>query len=182
MSWRIGYWCSYGEGEIHQVLKKCINTLLQNKFEVLADFATEKKELTHSKALFEALKDYEKKHGVNDLLSILTSRIVLGCTKKNAQIRIDIFLRVPTKDKEAEDIFKDMIIEWVENNSLTFAERFFRLPKITEDISDRYLDNPLEKALKKSFGYDFQYKVLIRCEKSFAGHEEIREKLYEILH
>lgn len=180
--WKLGYWTSYKEGEIHQTMKKCIKLLLRDKFKIGANLLTQKKLIKNEKGLLEALKAYEKKHGVNKLLEIFNDRLRLNCTRKDAKLEVDIILRMPTSSKENEETFKNMVIEWVETNSLTYAERFFRLPKITEDFSDRYLDNPLETALKNLYGYDFEYRILIKCKKVFPEHQELRKELHAILH
>ena len=74
-----------------------------------------------------------------------------------------------------------MIAAWVEEKPLTFSERFFRLPKITEDIADRYLDNPLEQTLKRAFGFSFRYKIVIKYEGERIDFQVLRKKLYKAL-
>ena len=92
-----------------------------------------------------------------------------------------ILLRTPSDSQDSQELFKDIVVSWIEENPLSFSERFFRLPKISEDIADRYLDNPLEKLLKRKFGFHFQYKLIIQSKDyNCSGLELIRKKLYQI--
>jgi len=165
MGWIIGSWKILGEGEVHQAIKKCANILVENNFKLTANLIAEKKEIESGRELYEVLKDFEKHHGVNDLLDVLTNGLNIGCINNSSEkITIEVLLRTPSDSQERKQLFKDMVSAWVEQNPLTFSERFFRLPKVTEDMADRYLDNPLEQSLKKTFGFHFQYKVIIKCE------------------
>lgn len=182
MKWTIGSWKILNEGEIHQAVKKCINVLVENSFKLTADLAVEKKELEYGRELYEVLRDFEKHHGVNDLLELLTKGLNIECVNNDsAGINIKILLRTPSDSEQRRQLFKDTVSAWVEQAPLTFSERFFRLPKITEDIADRYLDNPLEQTLKKTFGFHFQYKLVIKSEGESAKYEKMREKLYKAL-
>jgi len=182
MSWIIGGWRILNEGEVHQDLKKCINILLEHKFTLQANLMLEKKAVEYGRELYEVLRDFEKHHGVNDLLKVLTTGgLKLECNKNQDKIVIEILLRAPSDSEEREQLFKDMVSAWVEENPLTFSERFFRLPKISEDIADRYLNNPLEQSLKKIFGFHFQYKVMIKYEGTSSNFEDLRKRLYRAL-
>lgn len=182
MSWKLGGWQIYDEGPVHQTMKKCINILIDHGFTVGVDLAGEKKRLEYGKHLFETMMAYEKSHGLNDLLEILTQGLTLECTKDNKKIGIEVLLRTPSDSEENKELFKSMIIDWVEQNPLTFCERFFRLPKITEDIADRYLDCPLEQSLSRIFGFNFRYKIVIEFKQEAPELEGLRKKLYKSLH
>lgn len=181
MGWLIGGWRILNEGEVHQAVKKCINILVENKFSLTADLAVERKEIEYGRELYEILRDFEKRHGVNDLLEILTSGLKIEGARDADKIIIEILLRAPSDSKERQQLFKDMVSAWVEENPLTFSERFFRLPKVSEDIADRYLDNPLEQTLKRTFGFHFQYKVVIEYAGETLKLKELRKGLYRAL-
>lgn len=181
MGWIIGGWRILNEGEVHQALKKCINILRENEFKLQADVSTEEKNLEYGRELYEVLRAFEKDHGVNDLLEVLTAGLKIECVKNSDRITIEILLRTPSDSEDRRQLFKDMVEAWVEENPLTFSERFFRLPKISEDIADRYLDNPLEQGLKKVFGFHFQYTIMIKYEGTSLKFQGLREKLYRAL-
>ncbi len=178
MGWAIGGWRILDEGEVHQVLKKCINILVENKFQLITNLPTERNKIEYGRELYEILRDFEKHHGVNDLLGILTNGLKLEGVKDSSKVTVEVLLRTPSDSEERQQLFKDMVSAWVEANPLTFSERFFRLPKIGEDIADRYLDNPLERSLKKIFGFHFQYKVMIKYEGTSSNLEDLRKRLY----
>ncbi|MFH1519497.1 MAG: hypothetical protein ABIE75_02880 [Candidatus Omnitrophota bacterium] len=181
MAWIIGGWRILNEGEVHQVVKKCINILVENKFQLTTDLVIEQKEIEYGRELYEILRDFEKHHGVNDLLEVLTAGLKIKCLNHSNRINIEIILRTPSGSEERRQLFKDMVSAWVEENTLTFSERFFRLPKVSEDFADRYLDNPLEQTLKRTFGFHFQYKVVIKYEGDGINFERLRKKLYKAL-
>lgn len=182
MGWIIGDWRILDEGEVHQVLKKCINLLLENKFKLRADLIVNNRAIDHSQELYEVLRNFEKHYGVNDLLELLTgSGLKLECNKNQDKIIVEVLLRSPSDSEERSRLFKDMISGWVEENPLTFSERFFRLPNINEDIADRYLDNPLEQSLKKIFGFHFNYRIIIKYEGASLNFENLRKRLYRAL-
>ncbi len=182
MSWAIGGWRIFEEGTVHQALKKCINVLLESGMRIEVDLPTEKKPVEYGRGVFEILDEYEKKHGVSDLLEILTKGLNIKCFKdKELRIQIAVILRLPSDSQEHMDLYQDMVTAWVEENPMTYCKRFFRLPKITEDIADRYLDNPLEQTLKKTFGFHFHYKITIACPLETPQLEELRKNLYRAL-
>ena len=149
MGWIVGGWRILNEGEVHQALKKCIDLLLDQKFILQADLITEKKDLVYGKDPYELLRDFEKRHGVSELLEVLTKGLKLECKERHDKIIVEILLRTPSDSEESKQTFKDMISAWIKENPLTFSERFFRLPKIGEDIADRYFDNSLEQSLTR---------------------------------
>jgi len=181
MGWLIGGWRILNEGEVHQAVKKCINILVENKFRLTAELVAERKEIEYGRELYEILRDFEKRHGVNDLLEILTNGLKIESVRDADKIIIEILLRAPSDSQERQQLFKDMVSAWVEENPLTFSERFFRLPKVSEDIADRYLDNPLEQTLKRTFGFHFQYKVVIKYAGETPKLNELRKGLYRSL-
>lgn len=182
MKWKIGEWQVYDEGEVHQTLKKCLNILIDKGYHIEAVLGRDKCEISKDKNLFKNLKDYEKKHGVNDLLEILDEGLDITCEKKGGPaLSIKTNMRFPSDSDESKTAFKEMIIEWVDQNPLSFTERFFRLPKITEDPADRYLDNPLEKVLEKTFGFHFKYKISISCHTDIPDSQDVRRALYKAL-
>lgn len=182
MGWVIGGWRIFEEGTVHQALKKCVNVLLESGMRIEADLLTEKKPIEYGRGVFEALNEYEKKHGVDDLLEILIKGLKVKCFRdEELQIQIGVILRLPSDSQEHMELFKDMVTAWVEENPMTYCERYFRLPKITEDIADRYLDNPLEQTLKKTFGFHFNYKITITSSRETPKLEELRKKLYRAL-
>lgn len=189
MGWIIGDWRILKEGEVDQVLKKCIKLLLKHKFTLRADLIVEKRAIAidsrpieYRRALYEILRNFERRHGVNNLLEVLTAGgLKLKCNNNQDEIIIEVLLRTPSDSEESSRLFKDMVTEWIEQNTLTFCQRFFRLPKIREDVVDRYLDNPFERSLKKIFGFHFQYKVMIKYEGTSLNFEDLRKRLYRAL-
>lgn len=181
MAWKIGDWKILGEGKVHQVLKKCINILLKNQMQIVVKFLDEHIKIENGKEVYEILRDFEKLHGVNDLLEVLLNGLNLECGRNSETIEIKVLMRTPSESEEHKKLFMDMIVAWVDQSYLTFSERFFRLPKITEDIADRYLDNPLEKTLNKTFGFNFNYKIIIECKKETPALEVLRKKIYQVM-
>jgi len=183
MAWRLGEWKVYYEGEVHQVTKKILMTLWDKGFKTVADFRTERKEiLPKDKGLFEVLLNYEKEKGISELLGLLTKGLKIKATKDGQWLDLALYMSSPEESEEKRRLFKGAIIEWVENDELTFSQRFFRFPKISEDFADRFLDNPLEKMLKKTFGFNFRYKVLIHCRTDSKELQKLRSPLYKILY
>ena len=178
MGWVIGGWRILGAGEVHQVVKKCINILVEEKFTLQAHLAAERKAIEYGRELYEILREFERQHGVNDLLEALTNGLRVECSRDAERITMEIVLRTPSDSDERRQLFKEIVTAWVEENPLTLSERFFRLPKVSEDLADRYLDNPLERTLKRTFGFDFQYKAVIRYEGQSVKLQELRKKLY----
>lgn len=181
MGWVIGGWRILREGEVHQALKKCINFLLEENFSLQADLTTETKEIQHGREFYEVLRDFERSHGVNDLIELLSNGLRIKASKNGDTVVTDVVLRTPSDSEERCGLFKDTISAWVEENPLTYSERFFRLPKISEDIADRYLDNPLEQTLKKTHGFHFQYKIVSRYEGDSENFTDLRKNLYRAL-
>jgi len=185
MAWTIGNWQEFKEGEIHQVLRRSIKLLEDNGFSLKVDFITEKKKLPSQKpegGLFEILKEYEQEKGVGVLLEVLIRGLVILKAKKNdLLINLQLFLRSPQDSEKNIELFKEIIANWVKEDKLTFTERFFRLPKITEDLADRYLDNPLEQVLRKTFGFHFKYKLTISSLVDSPESQKLREALYKII-
>lgn len=185
MGWRIGDWQDFKEGQIHQVTKRCVRLLHDNGFSTEVDFATEKKKIHFGKpegGFFEILKEYEQDKGIAVLLEVLIRGVViLKAKKKNCEIDLRLLLRGPEESQEKVELFKEMITSWVKEDSLSFTERFFRLPKICEDIADRYLDNPLEQVLRKTFGFHFKYKLIISSPDDSLESQRLRETLYKII-
>ncbi len=169
------------EGEVHQALKKCINFLREENFSLQADLKTETKEVHNGREFYEILRDFERSHGVNDLLELLSNGLRIEATRNGDTVVTDVVLRTPSDSEERCGLFKDTISAWVEENPLTYSERFFRLPKVTEDIADRYLDNPLEQTLKKTHGFHFQYKIVSRYEGDSENFTDLRKNLYRAL-
>ena len=182
MAWKIGEWQTYDEGQVHQVLKKSINILRDHGMTVSVSLGMEERKLEHGKGLYEAFLGHEKVHGVGDLLEILARGLHLACTKNNVgEIDVTLRLRTPSDSEENRGLFKDMVAAWVDANPLSFTERFFRLPKMAEDLADRYLDNPLEKSLTKMFGFHFKYRIVIKNESDLPDLSDLRKALYRVL-
>lgn len=182
MAWKIGAWRAYDEGQVHKVLKNCVDILLDRGMTVSASMGREERKLEHGEGLYEMLLSYEKEHRVGDLLEVLAQGPHIACTRNGVSaIDIMVQLRVPSDSEENRKLFKDIVVTWVDKNSLTFTERFFRLPKLTEDIVDRYLDNPLEKSLTRMFGFHFTYRVIIESKNSLPDLSELRKTLYRVL-
>lgn len=183
MGWTIGAWRILGEGQVHQSLKKCLNIVLASSADVTIDNAAMlERQVRGGREVYEALRQHEKIYGTRELLKVLSEGLKITCTKQGSgTITFTVLLRTPSVSAEQAGLYKDMIGEWVEADPMPFTDRFFRLPKITEDVADRYLDNPLEKSLKQTFGFDFQYKILIHGENDYPDVEPLRKKLYQTL-
>ena len=186
MSWKIGRWREYAEGEIHRTLKRCLAVLTSQGFSVEVDFGVEKKPVEASAkegGVFELLQAYEKQHGVAVLLELLTRDVVnIQATKdSDLTINMELILRCPEDSDQQVETFKEIVANWVKEDQLTFCERFIRLPKISEDAMDRYLDNPLEQVLRKTFGFHFKYKLLISSPANSPESEAVRQALWKII-
>ena len=184
MGWRIGDWQDFEEGQIHQITKRCVRLLHDKGFSMEVDFAMEKKKIHFGRpegGFFEILKEYEQDKGIAVLLGVLICGVViLKAKKNNCEIDLQLLLRNPEESQEKAELFKAMIISWVKEDTLSFTERFFRLPKICEDITDRYLDNSLEQVLRKTFGFHFKYKLIISSPEDSVESRKLREALYFI--
>lgn len=186
MSWKLGLWQEFKEGQIHHVTKRCLRLLHDADLTMEVDFITVKKQIHIQQpegGFFEILKEYEKEHGVRKLLDLLTCGMVIIRAKKgnHETVNLQLFLRAPEDNQEKIDLFKEIISDWVKEDCLTFVERFFRLPKICEDFADRYLDNPLEQVLRKTFGFHFKYKVIIHSSVDSPAPQKMRESLCTII-
>ncbi|MBE3093623.1 MAG: hypothetical protein IMZ52_01225 [Actinobacteria bacterium] len=79
MSWRIGDWQEFKEGQIHQITKRCVRLLHDKGFSMEVDFATEKKKIHFGRpegGFFEILKEYEQDKGIAVLLGVLICGVV----------------------------------------------------------------------------------------------------------
>ncbi|MDP8214353.1 MAG: hypothetical protein RAO92_06580 [Candidatus Euphemobacter frigidus] len=184
MSWRIGEWIIYTEGEVHQVLKRCLNYLWENGYSTSIKLPGGDTELKSNPAgLFDFLQAYEKEKGIAQLLSLLFKglKINIECHKARA-FEIRLIMSTPEDSEDRKTLFKDVICSWVEKDELSFSQRFFRFPKMSEDFLYKFLENPLEKVLKKTFGFHFKYKVILRCRGEVDELEPVRKSLCEILY
>ena len=186
MTWKIGRWREYAEGEIHRTLRRCLELLHRNGCVVEVDFGAERKRVdTQAKngGVFELLQEYEKQHGVTVLLELLT-RDVMNIQAKGTggpTINMELILRCPEDSEQQVELFKDIVATWVQEDHLTFCERFFRLPKLSEDLTDRYLDNPLEQVLRKTFGFHFKYKLLIGSPDDSPESQSLRQAMCKLV-
>jgi len=185
MGWKIGDWQDFKGGQIHHVTKKCLQVLHDNGFNMEVDFVAQKKKVFYEKpesGFFEILKEYEQEQGVAILLDgLIHGAVVLQAHKNGCVIDVRLFLRGPQDSQEKVELFKELIASWVKADTLSFTERFFRLPKIDEDIADRYLDNPLKQVLRKTFGFHFSYKLIASSSNNSAESNVIREALYKTI-
>jgi len=185
MGWRMGDWHDFKEGQIHQITKRCVRLLHDNGFSMEVNFAMGKKKIHFGRpegGFFEILKEYEQDKGIAVFLEILICGVViLKAKKNNCEIDLRLLLRAPEESQEKVELFKAMTSSWVKEDSLSFTERFFRLPKIYEDIADRYLDNSLEQVLRKTFGFHFRYKLTISSSNDSVDSQKLREALYKII-
>ncbi len=131
---------------------------------------------------FEGMMAFERGWGVKALLKLLfKGELGLRAERRDVALEFRIYLRIP-EDRERKVVeFKNMIAEWVSADKLTFSERFFRLPNMSEDVASRYFENPLEHQLRKTFGFHFKYKVIISSASDCAESHEIRAVLYKML-
>jgi len=108
MGWMIGGWRILREGEVHQVFKKCINILVEEKFTLRARLGSTSKELEYGRELYEVLREFERQHGVNDLLEVLTAGLRVECSKDSERITMEILLRTPSESEDQRRLFKDI--------------------------------------------------------------------------
>ena len=186
MNWRIGDWQIFKEGEIHAAIKRCIRLLQDQGFRIESGLITSEGQEIDYRApeggFFEKLNECEKERGIEILLeSLIQGRVILRAKKADVEIDFRLFLHAPEDTQENLKTFKEIITEWVKQDKLSFTERFFRLPKISEDIADRYLDNPLEQVLKRTFGFHFKYKLIITSPDISCDGQKLRESFYKIV-
>lgn len=182
MSWTIGAWSILKEGRVHQSLKKCLNIVLASDADVNIDSPTLVQEVSDDRTVYEAIRTYEGKYGAKALLDMLSEGLKITCKGGDGSvINFTVLFRTPSASQEQANLYREMIAEWVESDPMMFTDRFFRLPKITEDMAARYLGNPLAKSLKQAFGFGFQYKIIIERENGNPGLEPLRKKLYGAL-
>ena len=159
MSSIIGLWNTYHRGEVYSALDRLLRYSVKSGFQIKSMFSGVESPIKSAEHLFNQLKDFEKKEGVRKLLDILTSGLELTYEQKGeVRSKTHILLRTPEGKPEDLKAFKSMIANWVENSDLSFMERFF------ESSQPLFLHTPLERGLKRKFGFRFQYKILVTQE------------------
>ncbi|MBU1858253.1 MAG: hypothetical protein KKC28_14845 [Verrucomicrobia bacterium] len=185
MRWEIGHWHKLKEGQVNKAINICIGILWDNKFDIEIQIDEEAKRLRSSEpdhGFFETLVAYERSKGISVLLEhLMKGDIVVRAKKDECEIRLQLLLRAPENSDDNRKEFKEMIVDWVKEDGLLFCERFIRLPKINEDIINRYLDNPLEQVLRKRFGFHFEYKLIISSPCDSTDSLNLRKILYKVL-
>jgi len=152
----IGLWNTYNRGEVYSTLDRLISYLVRRGVKIKSTFNEARSPIKSTEELFDQLKDFEKKQGTRKLLDVLIAGLELTCEdSKKIRTKINILLRAPERSTEDLKVFRSMVANWVENSDLTFMERFFKSSQAL------FLHTPLERGLKRKFGYVFQYKVLI---------------------
>jgi len=152
----VGLWDTFNRGEIYSALERLFNYLIKSKSQVKTMLKGNELIINDADQLFNELKYLEIKHGVMKLIDILIAGLELTCEQqdKNSS-QVTILLRTPQGSPKDLEIFKNMIMSWVETRDLLFMERFFKSSQAL------FLHSPLERGLKQKFGFQFQYKVLI---------------------
>ncbi len=174
----------FPEGEVHQILKRCLNLIWEHGYSASIILPDGKAELKpNPMGLFEFIREYEEEKGLAALLDLLLKclRIVIADDKAR-RFEIRLVMGAPEESKERKALFKDVICSWVEKDELSFSQRFFRFPKVSEDFLGRFLENSLEIVLRKTFGFHFKYKIIVRCQNEAAELEPMRKSLYKILY
>ena len=157
----IGLWTTYNRGEIYSALDRLLSNLAGRGFKIGSSFAGEELVIKNAADLFEQLKALEKRAGISKLLDILINGLELTCVENNKGMRtkINILLRAPERNPGDLEVFRSMVSNWVENNELTFMDRFFK------SLQALFLHTALERGLRRRFGFGFQYKILITQER-----------------
>ena len=125
MTWKIGQWREYAEGEIHRTLKQCLQVLATNGFRLEMDVVTERITLDPSAqdgGFFEAVKDYEHRCGVEVLLDVFARGMTIHArSDRGLEVALQIFLRCPEDGEEQVGMFKDIITNRVKQDTLTLC-------------------------------------------------------------
>jgi len=152
----VGLWDTFNRGEITSALERLFNYLTKSKSQVKTILKGDELIIKDAQQLFHELKSIEKKHGVRKLIDVLISGLELTCKQQEKNTsKVTILLRTPQGNPKDLEIFKNMITSWVETSDLSFMERFFKSSQAL------FLHTPLERGLKRKFGFQFQYKILI---------------------
>ena len=150
----VGLWDTFNRGEIYSALERLFSYLKKSKSQVKTIINGNELIIKSAEQLFNELKILEIKHGVMKLIDVLIAGLELTCEQQNSS-RVTILLRTPQGNPKDLEIFRNMIMSWVETSDLLFMERFFKSSQAL------FLHTPLERGLKQKFGFRFQYKVLI---------------------
>lgn len=153
----VGLWDTFNRGEIYSALERLFSYLTKSKSQVKSIINGNEVIIKSAEQLFNELKILEIKHGVMKLIDVLIAGLELTCEQQNSSW-VTILLRTPQGNSKDLEIFKNMIMSWVETRDLLFMERFFKSSQAL------FLHTPLERGLKQKFGFRFQYKVLITQE------------------
>ncbi len=152
----VGLWDTFNRGEVYSALERLFSYLTKNKSQVKTIINGNELIIKDAEQLFNELKILEIKHGVRELIDVLIAGLELTSEQQGKNdSKVTILLRTPQGNPKDLEIFRNMVTSWVETSDLLFMERFFKSSQAL------FLHMPLERGLKRKFGFRFQYKILI---------------------
>ena len=155
----LGLWNTYHRGEISSALEKLFRDLRHRGYQLESQLAGQRSFITNAEDLVTRLKELEQRQGVRSLLELFSAGVEVACTHRNrTQMTIHVLLRVPDRQPGDPADFRSLVANWVENNERTFMDRCF------QSAQPLFLHTPLERGLKRRFGFRFQYKILMTHE------------------
>lgn len=159
-----GLWNNYRQGEVYRALEAIIDGLLKRGYHIHASSIGPKKRIASGQEFLQMMKGYEQKQGLENLLELFWRGLRLeGIKGEEVKIGIEVYLRMPEENEDRRNLFKEMIVNWFANQKITFSEKFFKHSR------EKFLPHQLERALKRSFGFQFNYKILMSFEDAAGG-------------
>jgi hypothetical protein len=156
-----GLWNNYRQGEVYGTLDAIINGLVKKGYRLRLDSIDLEKKITGGEELFRTLRDYEEKKGLEKLLELFYRGLKLEAVKgEGIKVDIEIYLRMPEESEDRRNLFKEMIANWFVNQEISFSEKFFKQSQV------KFLPHRLERVLKRSFGFQINYKILMVFKKN----------------
>lgn len=154
----IGIWNSYARGEVYSTLTSLLNRFLKHGISMHIALGNTDFVVDSHDDLMNAFVRCEKEAGLKSLLDELERGVKLSgqdpvTSHKNTVI---LLMHFPEDRGESKRrVFKDMIIEEIKAEGVLFSEKYFKHPKT------KLVSSPIERALKKMFGFQFEYKILV---------------------
>ena len=181
-----GLWNNYRQGEVYRALEAIIDGLVKRGYHIHASSIGPKKRIASGQEFLQMMKGYEQKQGLENLLELFwrglgleaikgkearpvrdktpkTSALPSAGISNGIKVSIEVYLRMPEESEDRRNLFKEMIVNWFASQKITFSEKFFKHSR------EKFLPHQLEMALKRSFGFQFNYKILMSFEETAGG-------------
>ena len=153
----IGLWETYPRGEVYRALGRLFGDLTKRGFALRATLPNRAVPIADVDDFVRQVKDVERTQGVGSVLELLITGLQVTCQRTgHAPLHVTVLLRAPEGEQGSWHDFRSMVVNWVESSGLAFMDRCF------QSTQPLFLHTPLERSLKRTFGFRFQYKILIQ--------------------